>query len=188
VCGRGVRAATLAALARHTIRSAAVHLDDPAAILAHANEVLLRSQPMDRDEPEFCTAVVGVLTGEDGVFTLDLAVGGHPLPLLRRADTTVVPVGIPGQLLGVVGQATVATTRLRLGPGDTLVAVTDGVLECRHDGEQYGEERLAELLSGSAELGADATARTVEAAAIEFGSGAAADDIAVLAFRISPPR
>src|SRR5581483_7522501 len=76
VCGRGVQAATVAALVRHTIRSAAITDADPSAVLAHANDVLLRSQPADLPEPRFCTALVGVVTRADGALVLDLAVGG----------------------------------------------------------------------------------------------------------------
>src|SRR5581483_10973125 len=50
--------ATGAALVRHTIRSAAITDADPSAVLAHANDVLLRSQPADLPEPRFCTALV----------------------------------------------------------------------------------------------------------------------------------
>ncbi len=55
-----------------------------------------------------------------------MASGGHPPPILRRADggTEVVPLG--GSLLGAFDDPDVACTRAELHAGDTLVLMTDG--------------------------------------------------------------
>ena len=86
VCGRGIDAATTASLVRHTIRSAALTDPSPAAILTHLNDVLLRESEPDRYEPRFCTAVVALVARTRPTPTVTLAVGGHPLPVVRRAD------------------------------------------------------------------------------------------------------
>ena len=184
VCGRGVEAATVAALVRHTIRSAAITDADPAAVLAHANDILLRSQPADRPEPRFCTALVGVVTRTADGLILDLAVGGHPRPLLRRADGTVEPVGTPGVAVGILSDAVTTTTRVRLAAGDILVAVTDGILEARHDADEFGEDGLCRLLAATGDTDADSMAETIQSAATAFASGPMADDLAVLVLRV----
>jgi PAS domain S-box-containing protein len=183
VCGRGVQAATVAALTRHTIRSAAVTAADPAAILAHTNDVLLRSQPADVPEPRFCTAVVGVLTPEAGGFVLDLAVGGHPLPVLHRADGSLAPIGASGSVLGVMPGPPGEAARVRLEPGDAVVAVTDGILEARRGQEEFGDEGLGRVLAGAPTGDAAALAAAIEAAAVEFAAGPISDDLAILVLR-----
>jgi serine phosphatase RsbU (regulator of sigma subunit) len=185
VCGRGVQAATTAALARHTIRSAAITQPTPAAILGHVNDVLLRSQPSAVAEPRFCTAVVGTITPERDGFLLDLAVGGHPLPLLRRADGTVTPVGTPGSVLGIVSDPAATTSRVPIGPGDMLVAVTDGILEMRRDREEFGEDGVRQVLGQSGGVDAAAVAEVIETSAVNFASRPPSDDLAVLVLRVA---
>jgi serine phosphatase RsbU (regulator of sigma subunit)/uncharacterized protein YigA (DUF484 family) len=186
VCGRGVQAATTAALTRHTIRSAAITQPTPAAILGHVNDVLLRSQPSDVDEPRFCTVVVGTITPERDGFLIDLAVGGHPLPLLRRADGTVTPVGTVGSVLGIVDDPEATTSRVPIGPGDLVVAVTDGILEMRRDHEEFGEDGVRRVLAHGGGADAAAVAEAVEMAAVNFASRPPSDDLAVLVLRVAP--
>ena len=59
------------------------------------------------------------------------ASGGHPLPLLLRADGTVEAVGEPGTLLGVVPDPNFEDLSLSLGPATRIVFYTDGVIEGR---------------------------------------------------------
>ena len=183
VCGRGLQSATLAALARFTIRSAAVTLADPAAILAHLNEVLLRRQDPCGFDPQFCTALVAVVEpAEDGVL-VELAVAGHPLPMKLDADGAVAAVGVPGSLLGVEAEAAAMTTAVRLLPGEALVCVTDGVLERRHESSFFGESGLTATLLESRASDADALAAAVEAATLGFSPDETTDDFAVLVVR-----
>ncbi|OLR93920.1 histidine kinase [Actinokineospora bangkokensis] len=145
VCGKGPDAAVLTSAARYTLRSAAAHVGDPAAVLANLNDVLL--QQVHTDRMRFCTAVFGVLTRDGDGFTAVLASGGHPPPLLTRADGGVHELTTPGgQLIGVFPDVRVVTTTTRLGPGDTLLLYSDGLIEARGaDGGMFGEQCLSEL-------------------------------------------
>jgi serine phosphatase RsbU (regulator of sigma subunit) len=179
VCGRGVGAASLAALCRHTVRSAVVTAADPVSILHHLNEVLLR-QGADTYEPRFCTMAVAVGSVTPRGVRLDLAVGGHPLPLVRRAGGSVVAAGVPGCLLGVTPDAASEATALTLGPGDALVLVTDGVLDRRADGRVFGDDGLTRTVAACARGDAGEVATAVEAAVAAFSAQEAGDDLAVL--------
>ena len=183
VCGRGLQAATLAALTRYAVRSAAVTLAEPAAILAHLNEVLLRRQEPDVYEPQFCTALVAVLEpGPDGI-DVDLAVAGHPLPWHVTAAGTATPAGTAGSLLGVSGVADATANRLRLAPGEALVCVTDGVLERRDGPSFFGDSGLAGTLTAACTADADGLAAAIEAATLGFSPEETTDDFAVLVLR-----
>ncbi len=180
VCGRGVDAAALAAMTRHSIRSAAVTTIDPVAVLAHVNEVVLRSQATGSFEPRFCTAVVALIDpgGTDGP-AVDLAVAGHPLPLVRRADGTVEPVGVLGTLLGVAPEVAVTASRIVLGPGEAFVCVTDGVLERRNDDVLFGDAAFGDLVAAGPDE-AEALAAGIETAALRFAGERPSDDFAVI--------
>jgi len=188
VCGRGLKAATLATRARYTIRSAAVTLADPAAILANLNEVLLRRQEPGGFEPQFCTALVAIVEPLADGAAVELAVAGHPLPIYVTADGSVASVGVPGSLLGVEADATATTTTVRLNLGDALVCVTDGVLERRHGSSFFGESGLTVTLQQAGAADADALAAAVEQATLDFTSDKTTDDFAVLVLRAPPGR
>ena len=92
VCGKGAEAAAVTALARYTIRTAAVRRRSPAAILRWLNDAMLRQ---DRDG-RFCTiACVHIDTSRPRI-RLAVACGGHPPALLRRAGGEVEDLGAPG--------------------------------------------------------------------------------------------
>ena len=179
VRGKGAQAASVTALMRYTIRTAAVREESPAEVLKVLNRALLSD---DARTGDFCTAVYGVLdTSHPDGPGLCLAVGGHPLPLLRTADG-VRPVGAPGTLLGAVADPRIADERVTLAPDDVLLLFTDGVIESRTPDGFFGTDRLAELLLDCAGLDAEAIAGRVEAAVVHT-SARSADDVAVLAVR-----
>jgi hypothetical protein len=82
VCGKGPRAATITALARYTIR--AVADGDAAAVLRLLNQAALRDRVSLGDR--FLTAVFALATNREGRLELSLAAGGHPPPIVLRAD------------------------------------------------------------------------------------------------------
>jgi GAF domain-containing protein len=185
VCGRGIHAATLAAHARYAIRSAAVTLAEPAAILAHLNEVLLRRQEPGVYEPQFCTALVAVVDPGPAGVRLDLAVAGHPLPLHIASDGSVAPVGASGSLLGIAPDATATTTAVCLHPGEALVCVTDGVLERRQGPVFFGESGLTAALEAAGPADAEGIAAAAETGTLNFSPEETTDDFAVLVLRAS---
>jgi serine phosphatase RsbU (regulator of sigma subunit) len=100
VKGRGIEAAAVTGLARHTIRSAALRTNRPADVLSHLNQVLILHEDErsgrngdDWDGPEFCSVVVVALEAAGGSFRASICSGGHPLPLLRHPDGRVEPIG-----------------------------------------------------------------------------------------------
>ncbi|WP_328445218.1 SpoIIE family protein phosphatase [Streptomyces sp. NBC_00386] len=187
VCGKGAAAAAVTSLARYTLRAAAVYDPDPAAVLANLNTVL--NHEYNGDDPRFCTVIFGLLTpdGDEGGFQVTLASGGHPPALLMRSDGHAYCLPTPGgQLVGVLPDAHIATTSIRLDPGDTLFLYTDGLTEAHSAGAadgRYGDEALLEFAQ---EL-APTTARDAVAAIRDlldtFGTGVD-DDTAVLAFNV----
>jgi serine phosphatase RsbU (regulator of sigma subunit) len=178
VAGKGIEAAKLATLARHTIRTAAMQSLTPREILLTLNQAMLEQDP---DSDRFVTAIYGTLElTPDGV-DIELSVAGHPTPLVRRTDRTLETTDAHGTLLGALTDPILSDESIHLGPGDTLVLYTDGVTEARARGSLFGEARLRELVTHGA-LPAESLASEIEHAVREF-SPDLADDTALLILR-----
>jgi sigma-B regulation protein RsbU (phosphoserine phosphatase) len=177
VCGKGASAAVITALARYTLRAATMDSASPAAALRRLNDVMLQSGT-DR----FCTVVVLRLRRDDTGWSATIATGGHPLPLLRRADGSIDCAGAQGVLIGVLPEPEVTDRVVRLDPGDLLVAYTDGLPEARRGTEFLGDERVRSLVGGAGPSAGEVV-DTLLGAAIGFQGGLTRDDIVVLALR-----
>jgi PAS domain S-box-containing protein len=181
VCGKGAAAAAVTALTRYTIRAVAMREDEPSAVLTGLNEAMLRQLGDD----QFCTVACARLEPAPGGFQLDVARGGHPAPLLVRADASIEAVVPKGRALGVFLDPGLAVQRVRLGLGDAAVFYTDGITEARGpDGSFFGEGRLRDLLRSCAGLDASAIAEKMRDVTLEFGEGNLRDDLAVLVLRV----
>ena len=84
VCGKGAEAAAVTALARYTIRAAAVRRRSPSAILRWLSDAMLQ-QAAD-DDGRFCTIACAHVDVSRSPARVTVACGGHPLPLVVRAD------------------------------------------------------------------------------------------------------
>ncbi|WP_326634500.1 MULTISPECIES: PP2C family protein-serine/threonine phosphatase [unclassified Streptomyces] len=191
VCGKGAAAAAVTSLARYTLRAAAVYDPDPAAVLGNLNTVL--NHEYSGTDPRFCTVIFGLLTpyGDQGGFRVTLASGGHPSALLMRADGTADYLPTPGgQLIGVLPDAHIATTTIRLNPGDTLLLHTDGLTEAHTAStgatDRYGDEALLDFARTLAPTTATDTIVAIRDLLDTFGTGVD-DDTAVLAINVPRP-
>jgi serine phosphatase RsbU (regulator of sigma subunit) len=171
----------MTALTRHTARAAS-SAGSPAEVLAAVNAALLHEQ--GSGPLRFVTACCLVLELGPKCATAQVALAGHPPPLRRGADGTVVEVGTAGRPLGIDPDVVYREVTVDLPPGTTLVLYTDGVTEARDDtGAQFGEAGLIAVLEQTAGLPPTATVEAVSAAVEQqlAGSRYGADDQAVLA-------
>jgi serine phosphatase RsbU (regulator of sigma subunit) len=180
VCGKGSEAAAITALARYTVRAAAMRQDGPSQILGLLNEALLRQ----RTDKRFCTVLYGRLEMNGDGHQFEFASGGHPLPLVLRADSDGGEVGIPGTLLGIVPDPELNDERVMLGPGDALVLYTDGVTDSAAPARILSAPELAAAVGPPVGLDADAIAERVMHAALSSAEGEPRDDIAILVLKV----
>lgn len=178
VCGKGAEAASVTGLARWTLRATPVH-SSPSRMLPHLNKAILE----EGSEERFCTVALGLLENATDGVRITVTSGGHPLPLLRRANGSVEPIGEPGTLLGLLPHVTLTDTALDLDPGDVVVFYTDGVTDPGSD-EAFTEVDLRRLIAGCAGMTPDEIADRIRTAAVEAQSGDPKDDIAVMVLRV----
>ena len=171
VTGRGARAASLTAVARYTLRTAASLTGDPVTALETLNRALFA-----RGDSSLCS-VVALALSEDPTRPVRLAVAGHPLPLLIDGDR-VAEISDADPVLGAFADARWSVSHCALEPGQQLVVVTDGVLEAQGPSERFGEDRLRSALRGATDP--SQVMQRVEGSLQSFTHGALDDDIAVV--------
>jgi len=183
VCGKGVQAASLTALARYTVRTAAVGADAPSDVLRRLNQAVLDEGADDR----FCTIAHLVVEPVDGQANVTLSCGGHPLPLHIDAAGELRSIGRPGSGIGMFPEPDLVDTVHVLKPGESLVLFTDGVLEARSPDGAFDPELFTNTLRAAARDGAvdaHSLAAAAEAAVLAFEGGRARDDMAILVLRV----
>jgi serine phosphatase RsbU (regulator of sigma subunit) len=183
VCGKGAEAAAVTALARYTIRAAAVRRRSPTHILRWLNDVMLRETTTDG---RFVTIAILRLDigAELGATRVTAASGGHPLPRVVRAGGALERLGTAGTLIGVVPDVELADHVSELNTGDTIVAFTDGLSEASAPERVWSPEDTDEAIARAGSGGPDPAdlLRRLLADAIPEGR-APRDDVAVLALR-----
>jgi serine phosphatase RsbU (regulator of sigma subunit) len=180
VCGKGVEAAAITGLARHTLRAVA-DVDRPSEALEALNRALLREHLDGR----FCTVALAFVEPQPGGgVRMVLASGGHPLPQHVTSNGATRRVGEHGTLLGVAEQIRVVDVPVELAAGESLVLFTDGILT---KGEASGDESVGLIgaLRDGPHDSAAALSERIERYVRELIAEAQSDDVAVLVLRAS---
>ncbi len=164
VSGKGIPAAMTVSLLVGTLRTLAHYTESPAEILTFMNRRML-----GRSQGGFTTCLIA---RAERNATVTMANAGHLAPYLNGEELSLEN-GLP---LGLIEDARYVESAIRLGEGDQLTLLTDGVLEARSlSGELFGFDRTAAVAAASAD--------SIAQAARAFGQQ---DDITVLTVRRDP--
>jgi sigma-B regulation protein RsbU (phosphoserine phosphatase) len=177
VAGKGIPAALLMAAYRASLLAEIRNQFTLRTVIAKVNGLLTEST----ESGKFVTAFYGVLDTKNSVFTFVNA--GHNPPILRRRDGTIDSLMEGGLALGILPDARYEERPVSLHPGDILLLYTDGVSEAADpDGDQYGTDRLEDLLTEIKERSARQIVDTVLDRVIKFvgGPGQLNDDLTVV--------
>ena len=177
VCGKGLGAALLTTILQGTF-SAMTLGHELARVCRHVNSFICAHSEVQR----FATLFFGIL--EPGG-QLEFINAGHLPPLLAHAGR-VESVFSAGSLpIGLFPETEFEVARAHLEPGDTLVLFTDGINEAANpQGEQFGTERLSEVVARHARAEIEVLQADILAAVEEFARGTEqADDITLLILR-----
>jgi serine phosphatase RsbU (regulator of sigma subunit) len=174
VTGHGVDATADMAMAKYVFRSLAREHPDPGAFLGAANDVVSSEIAPGR----FITMVELVFDAAGG--EVACASGGHPPPCLVLPDGRVESVWARGLALGIDAPQTYDTVTAKFPTGAIVVVYTDGVIEARRAGEQFGVERLDALLAQTRALPPQQIAEAALAACRAWTEDELTDDFAVV--------
>ena len=180
-CGKGVPASLFMSMSITALRLVAKQEADVGAVARRANELLYTQNATSM----FSSVFYGVLDLASG--RLDYTNCGHNAPLLMRRDGACVALQSGGTPLGILPERRVRTHAETLSAGDCLLLFTDGVTES-HDaqGQDYGEERLTDLLRGAMQVGVADIPRAVTEDVLAFARGVEPfDDITCLAVTLA---
>jgi sigma-B regulation protein RsbU (phosphoserine phosphatase) len=105
--------------------------------------------------------------------------------LLRAGSSSTTAsaewLGATATVLGLFEQWCCEVAEAQLGPGDILVLYTDGITEAANtSGEEFGELRLRETVSGGMELPVTQLQQRVLDAVLQFSQGKQDDDITIV--------
>jgi sigma-B regulation protein RsbU (phosphoserine phosphatase) len=149
-------------------------------LLTALHDTLMRGE----GRGEFCTVCCALLQPDGDGARLSLACGGHPPPIVRRADNTAELTACHGPLLGLPVKLAFEEQSIHLAPGDTVILYTDGVTEAHHRNQElFGEERLVDVIR-SAGNSVDEVADAIVTAVSGYGPIEPRDDVAVVVLRI----
>jgi sigma-B regulation protein RsbU (phosphoserine phosphatase) len=180
VAGKGMPASLMMSSLQARVHVLFEDGDDLAQKITRLNKSTCQNCPDNRFITFFMT-VADPATGE-----LVYTNAGHNPPLVVRAAGGFELLTEGGGLfLGIMPKAVYQDARAKLEPGDVLILFSDGVTEAPDPrGEEFGEERLAELVAGMRDRPAAEIVEAINSAVAAFTEGApAADDITVVAVR-----
>ena len=177
VSGKGVPAALFMTMSHTLLRFTGSRCLDPVRTAKETNGMLSR----ESFDSMFVTVFYGIYDTRTGDITYVNA--GHNPPYVLHADGTVTALPVSDNIcMGVIEDFAYTAHTLKLEPGDTLVAYTDGVTEAFDTtGAAYGDERLCQLIASLSGKTAKEITDGVNASVADFANGAEqSDDITVL--------
>jgi sigma-B regulation protein RsbU (phosphoserine phosphatase) len=176
-CGKGAMAAAVAGMARWTLHTLMVDDREPADSLRRLNAVLCGARP---GGGSYVTAVAVAMRSVPGGRELSVAVGGHPRPLVVRADGTVDPIDAKGPIIGWFPDSRYEVATALLSAGDTIVLFTDGLLEAIAGHGETDDAPIRDVLGGCGGRRAEEVANRLD----EAMADSLRDDAAFLVVRV----
>jgi serine phosphatase RsbU (regulator of sigma subunit) len=175
VSGKGVSAALLTSLLQGAFFSIYGSTTDFSEGVARLNRYILERSRNAR----FATVFWCVVESDGATRWIN---AGHCPAIVVRASgqiETLEPTTVP---LGVMAEADLSVQQLRLSPGDRVVIYSDGVSEAMNwNNDQFGEERILEVIQHNANRNAEELFEAVHAAVVEFvGAATQKDDLTLL--------
>jgi serine phosphatase RsbU (regulator of sigma subunit)/catechol 2,3-dioxygenase-like lactoylglutathione lyase family enzyme len=176
IAGKGIAAALLMANLQANLRSqCAIAMDQPERLLRSVNQLFCDNTA------DAAYATLFFAEYDDVSGRLRYANCGHLCALVLRSDNTLERLESTCTVLGLFQQWDCLISESFLYPGDTLTLYTDGVTEaCNPAGEEYGEQRLLDVLQGHQELSSERLLSAVVDEVRKFSPGEQQDDITLM--------
>ncbi len=183
ICGKGISAALLMAFLQATLRSNVTnHLLDGAAdtdsnesssvagVVKRINEQIYRHTSANK----FASFFYGVY--DDRLPSLTYCNAGHNPPLYFNQGVCR-RLSSGGTVVGIFSDAEYEQETIALHAGDLFLAYTDGIIESVNEyGEEFGEDRLIELVERNCTLSAEGLQKMIVERVLEWSFEEERDD------------
>ena len=171
ISGKGLPAALLMSNLQATVRSQALSKHPPVECLGLSNKLLFQSTAANK----FATLFYGQLHLHSHEFNYGNA--GHNRPFLVKANGVAETLQTADLALGLIGEVVYREDNLCFEPGDMLVIYSDGITEAIDAlGDQFGEQRLLELIKMQRQHNADKIVTSVFQAVKDHIGGTTQED------------
>lgn len=180
VSGKGMPAALMVSQIQAMFRSEVRNTDSIVRILQNVNYLMSTTTSSEK----FVTLFYAEYDPENRI--MHYANAGHNYPIVINSEGEHVFLIEGGLLMGAFKEATYKSDSLKLNPGDLVFFYTDGINEAfSPEGDQYGEERLLDLITRIRNQSAQEIADRVVKEVIDFSSTEIPqDDMTVVAFKV----
>lgn len=173
VTGHGVEAAVVMGMIKSVVKVMAKRSSNAAEVLEQANKEV----SPDMDNTTFTTVAYGILDTVNKTFSYSRA-GHNPMLLYNsKRDPALITYTPKGTILGVPWPLNCDAATIDLLPGDVLLQYTDGITEAKSKtSEEFGMERLCEVMEQFGNRGASALATAIKQSVAEFTKGSTEDE------------
>jgi phosphoserine phosphatase RsbU/P len=147
--GKGAASALVMANVQATLHALADHVEPLEKLPATINQKILTAAraSMAQGRPTKYLSMFLALV-EAGGRKLRYVTAGHVPPAVIRTDGSVEWLDVGGMIVGLLPDVQFESGNVALGPGDLLVACTDGITEAMDAaGTEFSRQRLAELVA-----------------------------------------
>jgi serine phosphatase RsbU (regulator of sigma subunit) len=179
VSGHGLSTGLVMAMVKAAITTLVEEGADEAALFERLNKLVYRST----ERRAFMTLAFTIFDLDRG--TIRHTNAGHLYPYLLRQGETPVGIEVPSLPLGVRAEISTRTAVVDLREGDTVVYLSDGIVEAQDEtGDPFGFEKLEALLAATEDRSPNAIRDVILAAvARHSGTRPADDDRTVMVLR-----
>jgi serine phosphatase RsbU (regulator of sigma subunit) len=184
VSGHGLSTGLVMAMVKAAITTLVEEGADETSLFHRLNDLVFRST----ERRAFMTLAFTIFDLERGRIRHTNA--GHLYPYLLRAGVAPIAIEVPSLPLGVRSEIRTHTAEVDLLEGDTVVYLSDGIVEAQdEEGDPFGFDKLESLLAAAPDLAPSAIRDTIlEAVARHSGTRPADDDRTVMVLRFEQLR
>lgn len=181
VSGHGVGAGILSAMTKSALHTELHHTTVPAELMFNLNNAVYQVT----DKKMFVSFAYLLL--DKRTMTAHVATAGHPpIFLIQKSDGAIIEIRTPNLALAVQASTQYTERAVHVNHGDVLILYTDGITEATNDkGEQFGADRLKELISNTERGSSEALSNSIMASVRTFTiKKEFADDATIVVVRV----
>ena len=179
VAGKGIAAALLMSNLQATVRGLAAQNFEPAGLTKRVNRFIGRNTASDR----FITFFYAVFDAQTRRIVYTNA--GHNAPIVLSRDGATARLSCGGPAMGISATDRYEQDAVALAEGDRLILFTDGITEASDSAsEEFGEQRLLDILRESRALGAANIQASVLARVAKFSGDKFQDDATLIVLAV----